>query len=436
MVLLTPLAVLRPHARSVPERELALAVQCLIRPWVLLGGEVEAATSPPRAEVGALRAAFEDALSAPPPSFPGFTSVPLRVRRAEGNGGAGWPDILWLEAPGIDPGRLEGRAVLRGYDLVGFVRSRPRAPGEPGEGLVRVELLCHRREGDLPQRIAGEARSLARTAEGPVDAPLIRAIVEGAEPDDPLPLRSVRSAPEQCDTGRPGVAPWPYVLRTMAGTELHPELPAGLVVGVLRDRVYAAEGFVQQRYVLPRWHPLSLVRVEVLVPRAEAAGLHGGEPELGRTRPARVLWSSPEGLGFRRHLLRGRGLVAGAAVVAGGRCLGRIEAVLGDLAVAAPLSRRGAVVPLLMLGADGHLAALVVEGLGSAAGAERFRILHPDPPRDLGRGTLHTGTLGQEFPSGLLLAMELDQDGAELRVRDFELRHWPAEVEVLTGVAP
>ncbi len=365
-------------------------------------------------------------------------SEPLKVRRAYGMGGGGWPDHLLLERGWSDEDSvwLEGCPVVRGQDLVGFVHV-PRGRRERSElqkrGLLQVQLLNHRAPGSKIRRFAGMARSLhpkARKSDRP-----IRLVLGASHPKDPFPLHSLRSSPEQADTRSRG----PFLVQLMESRELHPSLPDGLVLGWIRDEVYAREGCVLSRWVLPRWHPASLVQVELLgghdkSPARGSAGTQARHPWPAPKRSkARVVWRSPGGLGYRRYLIQGNGLRAGMAILDGAYCLGRIEWAQGGIALAVPLSRRGSVLPMLWWrGPDRKVEALVLEGLGSNRQADRFRLLHPTvlDRGFLDQGLLFSGTMGSDYPAGLLITGLFRRRGRILELEDASLLDWPDMIEV------
>jgi len=357
----------------------------------------------------------------------------LRVRRAEGRGGASWPDLLLVERSWTDKDMawLEGCPVVRGADLIGFVDIPTQASERrdlQDQGLLQIELLTHRGRGTARRRFAAMARSVQDKKH--LEHRPIRLIVEASAPKDPYPLRSLRSSPEQIDTRSQG----PYLARIVRSSELHPGLPEGLVLGWIQDEVYERDGFVQSRWLLPRWHPRGLVQVELLGgPGSRSSDSDDWSQQM--RAPARVIWRSPENLGYRRYLLQGSGLQTGMAVMTGARCLGRIEWADGQVALAVPLSKRGAILPMLWWGGESRrVKAFLVEGMGSSWNADRFRVLHQEhfEAGFLEGGQLFTGTLGRVFPAGLLITDLFELEGKTLSLRDDLLRSWPADVEVVS----
>jgi hypothetical protein len=363
----------------------------------------------------------------------------LKVRRAEGSGGAGWPDILVVEKSWTDADRtwLDGCPVVRGMDLVGFVdvsQGDAERHDLQARGLLRIQLLNHKSDAPTTRSFVALAES-QRKAEGTLIRP-IRLVLQASDRKGLFPLRSLRSSPEQADTD--SNTKGPFLARLMQSTELHPALPEGLVLGWIRDEVYEREGFVSSRWVLPRWHPAGLVQVELLGD-GKAGQAAPTTPEESMRWPAerrtsaQVLWRSPERLGYRRYLLQGSGLKAGMAVLSGARCLGRIEWAHGELGLAVPLSKRGGVLPMLWWGGEGRrVHAIVVEGLGSATRSDRFRLLHPTvlTPGFLQGGLLFSGAVGRRFPAGLPITGLFRLDETTLSFEDQTLQSWPRMVEV------
>lgn len=349
---------------------------------------------------------------------------------------------------------FSGSPVVHGEDFLGFVADvDARAARDEGrfDGRLRVQLLDRaptRRElrRGLPRRrIIGLARSLRQPeAEG------LRLLVEAAHPKAPFRLRVVRSAPRQLETWSKDVAP--YVARTTRSDRLHPELPEGLVLGHVEDVGYRERAFVLERYVEPRFDARSLVRVGI-VRRSGAKRLP--KPVAVKRAALRAIWQSPRALAWRRALVTGAALERGAALVEGGRCLGRIAWARGSQGGARTLCDPSWTLPLLVLSTDGEAHALVVRGRGLArlaapteggavAGANgmlvgRFLILHPRRGLEglttrMRDAWVFTGADGASFPAGLLCGRVREQRGSELAIELLGLRAWPKRLACI--VAP
>lgn len=424
-VLLTPVALRDPYLRVPFVDWLEVAVICALRPLALVGRVAAAPAVPPgdaadAAAVRRLRATLERETAGKHARL-----LQMNVRATLASGGAGLPSQLVLDRRvSLDRARrLAGRPVVSGENLCGFVAP----PRRPFDGLLRVDLLNHR-----PRAAEAVRRLLARAASTrSLDLPELELLVEAARRGDPFALRVCRAVPRHLDTWSPSVTP--YLARTVASELLHPDLPAGLVLGRVESFGYEDRSFVLRRFVAPLWDPRSLVRVGILL-AAEDPGL----PRRGRDlrphdEPAEVIWRSPRNLGYQRYAVRGPGVASGAGVLHGLRCLGRVLWARQGVGVAAPLGVAGSLLPAIAL-RPGSTAtrAIVLEGLGATSRGARFRLVHPRSlrPGELAAALVFTGVRGRGFPPGRIIGRVVAQAAASIEIALFGRERWPDRVFV------
>jgi hypothetical protein len=384
------------------------AAAVVLRPQALLS-TVHAAESPVLALPGSRASALGDAQRAAVRGG-GPACLQLPVLTTERHGTVLVLDRVAREADA----QLAHRAVVHGEDLLGFI-----APTCPGDYL-RVRLLTWRSPRPQP---APRWAAVARSQINP-DLPHLSLLVAAAPMGSPFLLRVVRAVPRQLDTWSAGR--WPYIARTAASPVLHPDLPAGLVLGRVEDVGYRDRRFVLRRYVMPRWDARGVVRVGVIA--SAPASVEAADHRRGGNA-ARVVWSSATNESPRRYLLRGTELAAGAAVFDGLHCLGRIRWACGGLAMATPLSGHGPVVPLVCF--DGHDAptAILVRGRGRG-----FAVVWPPEVEGEPGHSLFTGVAGSAFPQGLEVGRVRELGGGRLVADLFGDTSWPERVTVGGGV--
>ena len=441
---LTPFALYQPRQRLFCEDWLAFASALMLRPLLAIevltvhakGAMPGREPSPAEAERKLQLALAMQADVASSLPLVGWQAVSLTVREVRGRGGAAKPDTLFVEVDVNEDERasLAGHFVLHGDSLVGIVASQQE---QAEDGLLCIHLLNHQggsaREGKTSWIAVAEPMFGSENK----NAQPIKLIVEAAGRKAPWPLRAILSEPAQLDTRGLG-----YLARSVFSEELHPGLPKGLILGIVRDRVYEAEGFVLERYLEPLWDPRGLVQVSLLLESRVDAALftkllaaqgRSREPALARYEQ-KVLWSSPYGLSYHRFLLAGQGLCRGAAVLDGGRCIGRVLWALGGVGMAAALSEHESLLPLIWLARDAErVQALVLVGRGNQDGAARFRVDFPatDVQGDMKDGTLFTGTTGSSFPFGLFVAEVARSARGTLELPGLGQAVWPARVQIV-----
>ncbi|HHI79712.1 MAG TPA: hypothetical protein ENK02_07005 [Planctomycetes bacterium] len=324
----------------------------------------------------------------------------LPVRGALGRGAGGAPRALRLVGPpGLSkPQALSGLPAVFGESYVGRIESSSR-------GELRLRFPWSTAKGRSPERLIAQARS-----QRPGDFPVLEMIVEPAGPKDPFPLRVALANPAQAQTWTPDR--YPFWVRLASSRELHPDLPAGLLLGSLEDVGYPQTGFVLRRYVRPLFDPRALPVVAVLLPQGSrlAEGVTLPWDQELRTTPVEILWRSPRRLGALRFLLRGGSPRGGDAVFSGGKLLWVYDWAREGVGMAVPAYARGGRLPALAIPLRGKPRAVLLRGAGrDALGHGLFTApsLPPGGWKLYEGGRFFTGVAGRGFPAGLLIGKVL-----------------------------
>ncbi len=422
LVLSSPWILREPRRRLPYEDWAAFGVTVLQWPLALgrevFAGEGDSAPTYPmeRApEFARYVQALSDALLPSPKARTGRLLLP--VRGALGRGAGGAPKGLRLVMPrGLgDPKTLDGLPAVFGESYLGRI--------EAGEkGGLRLRFVWAKPKGGSPERLIAQGRSQRRG-----DFAALEMIVEPAGAKDPFPLRVALANPAQAKTWTSDR--YPYWVRLGTSPVLHPDLPAGLLLGGLEDVGYPQTGFVLRRFVRPLFDARALPAVAVLLPKGSllAQGLTLPWNQELRTRRVKILWRSPRRLGALRFLLKGGHPKGGDAIFAGGRLLWVYDWAREGVGMAVPAYAKGVRLPALAIPTQGKPRALLLRGEGKdALGHGLFSA--PSLPRgQAGRfrgGWFFSGVAGKGFPAGLLIGkvralrdglFVLEKHGAETR---------------------
>ncbi|GEM_PF-3157131 len=320
----------------------------------------------------------------------------LPVRGAQGQGAGGAPKGLRLVVPeGLkDYKVLEGLPAVFGESFVGRIEATKK------DGLLLRFPWAKSKEGN-PERLIAQARSQKKG-----QFPSLELIVEPAGTKDPFPLRVALANPNQAQTWT--ADRYPYWVRIGESRELHPDLPSGLLLGVLEDEGYPQTGFVLRRFVRPLFDPRALPVVAVLLPRGSeiAKGIPLPWEREPRTVKVEILWRSPRRLGVLRYLVKGGHPHRGDALFSGGRLRWVYDWAKEGLGMAVPAFAKGVRLPALALSKGGKPRALLLRGEGmDAEGHGLFSA--PSLPGGKEKlyqgGWIFTGVAGKGFPAGLVV---------------------------------
>jgi hypothetical protein len=293
-----------------------------------------------------------------------------------------------------DPQALEGLPAVFGESFTG------RIEVTDGGGLL-LRFPWAIKKGGSPERLIAQARS-----QKPGDFPKLEMILEPAASKDPFPLRVALANPVQAKTWTPDR--YPYWVRLATSPELHPDLPAGLLLGALEDIGYPQTGFVLRRFVRPLFDARALPVVAVLLPKESkrAADLPLPWKKELRTKPVEILWHSPRRLGALRFLVKGGNPKSGDALFAGGRLHWVYDWAREGVGMAVPAYAKGVLLPALMIPSEGKPRALLLQGEGLDREGHG---LFSAPSLPLGQESRYrgawffTGAAGKGFPAGLVI---------------------------------
>lgn len=417
-LLVALLFLVRPDASRWLQSSCA-AVQCLpLRvPGLLAAHPVHAgdgAAEPGEAEAHVARLnTARAAVAAVRPSGIGteWHPVPVAVReRRVGRGEIASELVLAVER------RALGAAapfVTIGDTLVGFLDERAvPGPDDAFAGAARVALLHHRERGRSPRRVPARIDDEG----GPLGV-----VVEPATAIDRWPLRCVLPEDPYRAASLPAVDQ-PVRTTGLADDPLGP-LPPDLAIGWLRVYGYeepSGEVVPIGLFVEPMLSPDAIHSVVVWTARPVSAR------ELADDRPAAELvpvlsTRLPVASAVRERWFvstREFGsawLRSGAALLAGARLVGVLDAAGLGYGMAAPFGQPGRDWPLTLLPDDGGAPIDLVARAVSRRG-ELVSLALAAPVAELVRGHAFTGTGGRDLPPGLWIGAAV-ASGRELHVR-------------------